>query len=492
SRLTSDSYHVHNMLSRMQRLGVRAPILLLGGIVMTLNLDPALASVLLCLMPVLGVIMWLVTKRSVPMYSAAQEAVDGFVRLVREDIAGIRVIKALSKMDYEEQRFDDWNRRVVERERAAGITMAVLNPSMNLLLNIGLVGVILAGALRVQVGVGEVGTILAFLTYFTIILNAMLSISRMFTLFSKGQASAERISLVLESEDERQIEERFLQAYKNAETEDRENESGTGREEENGPPFVAFRDVTFSYNPGKPVLRHISFALKKGESLGIIGETGSGKTTIASLLLGLYPADSGQILAGGQDIREQTFGGLREKIGIVFQSDTIFEDTIYENVRLGRELTKKQVERAIHTAQADEFIQEKEGKNQEQLNIRGANLSGGQKQRILIARALAGEPDILILDDSSSALDYQTDMQLRRAIRQEYPAVTGIFIAQRISSISHADHIMMLENGQVLGYGTHEELLENCAPYRELYQMQTGDMESRKTGKDGDYDETIC
>lgn len=475
SRLTSDSYNVHNMLSRIQRLGVRAPILLLGGIIMTLNLDVALASVLLCLMPVLGVIMWQVTARSVPMYTRTQEAVDGFVRLVREDIAGIRVIKALSKTEYEKERFDVWNRQVVERERRAGMTTAVLNPSMNLILNLGLVLVILAGAYRVQAGTSEVGTILAFLTYFTIILNAMLSISKMFTILSKGQASADRISQVLESEDERQLELQ-IRNWMEEQTEASEKSlPQTKRHQTEEAPFVAFRDVSFSYHPGKPVLQHISFSLKQGETLGIIGETGSGKTTIAALLTGLYQADSGQILVGGKDIRKQKFGELREQIGIVFQNDTLFEDTIYENVRLGRELEESQVMKAIRAAQADEFVREKSGQSQEQLNIRGANLSGGQKQRILIARALAGEPKVLILDDSSSALDYRTDMELRKAIRQEYSSVTGILIAQRISSIRHADHILVLEDGRMLGYGTHEELMESCRPYQELYRMQTGE-----------------
>ena len=175
-------------------------------------------------------------------------------------------------------------------------------------------------------------------------------------------------------------------------------------------------------------------------------------------------------------MRHQTFGQLREQIGVVFQSDTLFEDTIYENVRLGRNLTRRQVEKAIRAAQAEEFVKEKTGQSQEKLNIRGANLSGGQKQRILIARALAGEPKVLILDDSSSALDYATDLKLRRAIKEEYGNVTGIYIAQRISSISHADHILVLENGNVLGYGSHEELLNSCEPYRELYAMQTGNL----------------
>ena len=486
SRLTTDTYNVHNMISRMQRMGVRSPILLLGGIAMTLSLDWVMASILLATMPLLGVIIWQLTKRSLPLYTKTQEAVDGFVRLVREDIAGIRVIKALSKADYERKRFDYWNRLVVERERKAGILTATLNPSMNLILNLGLILVVVVGAVRVQNGTGDVGKILAFLTYFTIILNAMLSISKMFVIFSKGTASADRIAQILETEDEQQMDQNF-QAH--GKSEEREAPDGNTKEQEDpakpeptvdwsrkDDAFVAFQDVTFSYYPGKPVLKHISFSLKKGESLGIIGETGAGKTAVAALLLGLYQPDSGRILVGGKDAKNQTFGELRRQIGIVFQNDTLFEDTIYENVRLGRNLTEEQVNRAIRASQAEDFVLEKSGQSREMLNIRGANLSGGQKQRILIARALAGEPDVLILDDSSSALDYGTDLRLRQAIRKEYGQVTGIYIAQRISSISHCDHVLVLEDGDMLGYGTHESLLENCGPYRDLYQMQTGNL----------------
>lgn len=460
SRLTSDSYNVHNMLSRIQRLGVRAPILLLGGLVMTLSLDFALASVLLCLMPVLGVIIWYVTIKGMPEYTRTQEALDGFVRLVREDIAGIRVIKALSKTDYEEKRFDYWNHQLVERERKAGMIMAVLNPAMNLILNLGLVLVILLGAYRVQMRTSQVGTILAFLTYFTIILTAMLSISKVFTIYSKGQASAERIVQILQSEDERQLEKRRLMC------------SGDEKPEDGS--FVSFWNVSFSYNPGKPVLKDISFSLKKGETLGIIGETGAGKSTIVSLLSGFYAPDAGQILLGGKNIINQSFGELRKKIGVVFQNDTLFEDTVYENINLGRRLSKEQIEKAIRAAQAEDFIGEKGGESQAFLNIKGANVSGGQKQRILIARALAAEPEILILDDSSSALDYQTDRNLRKAIGEEYGSVTCILIAQRVSSVRHADHILVLEEGKMLGYGTHEELMETCGSYQELYRMQTG------------------
>ncbi|MEY8356528.1 ABC transporter ATP-binding protein [Lachnospiraceae bacterium 54-53] len=456
SRLTSDTYNVHQMLTRVQRLGVRAPILLVGGIVMTLLLDPVLACVLLAALPLLAVVVVAVSKKSIPMFLELQESVDGFVRLVREDIAGIRVIKALSKEDCERQRFDDVNREVVDRERRAVVTTAVTNPAMNLFLNIGLVFVVLAGAYRVNRGLAEVGTILAFLTYFTIILNALMSISRMFIIISKAAASAERINQVLDGEDE----SAFFSACPR---EKREEEAS----------YLEFDKISFSYNKSGCSLKDVSFRLKKGETLGIIGATGSGKSTIVNLLMRFYDADRGSIRIEGQDIRTMGLRDLRKRFGAVFQNDVIFEDTILENIQMGRRLSRKEAKEAAGCARALAFIEEKGGLD-EKLDIKGANLSGGQKQRILIARALAGHPDILILDDSSSALDYKTDADLRRELREHFAETTCIVIAQRISSVMSADHILVLDEGSVIGYGSHEELMRDCEIYREIGESQMG------------------
>lgn len=470
SRLTSDTYNVHQMLGRIQRLGVRAPILLIGGIVMTMLLDPVLACVLLAALPLLAAVVYVVSKKGIPMFAALQESVDRFVRLIREDIAGIRVIKALSKEDYERKRFDQVNLEVVERERKATVTTAITNPSMNLLLNLGLVAVILVGAYRVNRGVTEVGRILAFMTYFTIILNALLSISRMFIIISKAAASASRIVQVLEGEDERMVTADRSDKRKDSGTDDLDE---TDRQEEDEISHVAFHRVSFSYNKVRNNLEQISFSLKRGETLGIIGATGSGKTTIVNLLMRLYDVDEGSITIDGKDIREMDYHELRGKLGVVFQNDMIFEDSILENVKVGRTLGESQVEEALLYARAKEFVEEKGGM-EDRLDIRGANLSGGQKQRILIARALAAHPEILILDDSSSALDYKTDAALRRELREHFSGTTCIVIAQRISSVMGADHILVLEDGQEIGYGTHEELMEHCQVYREISDSQMG------------------
>jgi ATP-binding cassette subfamily B protein len=453
SRLTTDTYNVQQMIGRVQRLGVRAPILVIGGILVTLTLDPVLTLVLISVMPFITFITYYFSKKSIPMYTALQRSTDRFVRLIREDASGIRVIKALSKTDYENEKYDALNKEVADKEKTAGFTMAIVNPSMNFFLNIGLVLVVLAGAYRVNRGLTEVGKILAFLTYFTIILNAMMNISKMFVIISKAIASADRIVEVIDTPEDMLISE-CTRLYDDS--------------------YIRFDNVTFSYNNIKPNLENINFTLRKGETLGIIGATGSGKSTIAQLLMRYYDVNEGSIYIEGKNIKSLPIKTLRNKFGVVFQNDTIFEDTISENVRLGRDLTDNDIKAAIKSARAKEFVEEEGRGYDNHINIRGANLSGGQKQRILIARALAGKPDILILDDSSSALDYKTDAALRGELSRAYKDTTKIIIAQRVSSILHADLILVLDEGRIIGSGTHDTLMKTCDIYRQISNSQIG------------------
>ena len=465
SRMTTDTYNLHQMIGRVQRLGVRAPILLIGGICVTFTLDPAMACVLVAVLPLLGMITVYVSRKSIPMYIVLQEASDRFVRMVREDIAGIRVIKALSKTDYETEKFRAINKEVVERERKNGMVMAIIDPAMNILLNLGLVCVIFVGALRVNGGNCEVGKILAFTTYFTIILNAMLSISKMFTILSKAIASGNRIWQVLETKEDMQVLEMK-----------EDQQTSKAKEDIQTPEEIVFEHVSFSYLKQKDAdIRDLSFRIKRGETLGIIGEIGSGKSTIINLMMRMYDADQGRILISGRDVRTYKPEELKSRFGVVFQNDTIFEDTIAGNVTLGRELDETQVQEALLYARAREFVEDRTDREEEALNIKGANLSGGQKQRVLIARALAAKPRILILDDSSSALDYKTDAALRKGIREHFAGTTLVIVAQRISSILNADHILVMEDGKAIGYGTHEELLRSCAVYREIGKSQMGE-----------------
>ena len=468
SRMTSDTYDIQQTVARIQRLGVRAPILLIGGIFVTFTLDWAMALVLVALLPLLAALSVFVSQKGIPIYAKLQEKTDQMVRAVREDIAGIRVIKALSKTEYEREKFRQVNAAVIEREKKAGMVMAVMNPSLNIFLNLGLVCVILVGAFRVNAGVSEVGKILAFTTYFTLILNAMMSISKMFSMISKSIASGGRIWRVLDAGEDMEVlpEEGVSQAQ-------------VGQDKAEASARIVFDHVTFSYYKGQmPSVKDLSFTVRKGETLGIIGEIGSGKSTVLNLLMRMYDTDQGRILVDGRDVRTYSPKELKEKFGVVFQNDMIFEDTIAENVALGRSLTQEQIQEALRYAQASEFVSQRSQEEDNALNIRGANLSGGQKQRVLIARALAMRPEILILDDSSSALDYKTDALLRKGIREHYKDTTLVIVAQRISSIRHAEHILVLEDGNVIGYGNHEELMKSCETYREISHSQMGETEA--------------
>lgn len=468
ARLTTDTYNVHQVIGRMQRLGVRAPILLIGGIIVTLTLDPVLACVLIITLPFLALIMIKVSQKSIPMYTKLQQSIDRFVRIVREDISGIRVIKALSKEDYERERFKNINEEVVGQEQKAGVLMAVIDPSVSIIMNLALVGVLIAGAYRVNSGLSEVGKILAFMTYFTIILNAMISISKMFVILSKSIASANRIDAILELKNDMEVTE-VLEAYNNG------RQSGADKllKEKY---HVVFENVSFAYHnqDEEDDLKDISFELKQGETLGILGGTGAGKSTIVSLFLRFYDVKKGRILINGRDIKSIPLQELRSKFGVAFQNDMIFEDTILENVKLGRHLSEEQVQEALLYARAKEFVDQKQNNVEEALDIKGANLSGGQKQRILIARALAAHPEILILDDSSSALDYKTDAMLRQELTQHFKETTKIIVAQRVSSVMQADHIIVLEEGRMIGYGRHEQLMAECESYRQISASQMG------------------
>ncbi len=459
SRLTSDTYNVHQFTGMMQRMGVRAPILLVGGLVITLILDPVLMLVLVATLPFLGASVFYIAKKTVPLYRKQQSATDDMVGTVRENIQGIRVIKALSKTDYERRRFDGVNRELMKREETAGLVVSATNPLMNFFLYVGLTVVIVIGAFRVNAGLSKVGTILSFMNYFTYILNAMLSVTRMFTTYSRCSASMGRIEEVLSAEAELPV----LQAP-----------DGDVRPAAEGAPHIRFDNVTFSYNGKKNNLQNISFELRRGQTLGVIGATGSGKTTLISLLLRFYDPNSGKIEIDGRDIRYVPRDELYEKFGVALQSDFLFSDTIRENVRFGRDITDEEIDKATVYAQASEFISEKEGGADFELAIKGANLSGGQKQRLLISRALAGTPEIVILDDSSSALDYKTDANLRAAIAEGFGSVTKIIVAQRISSIMSADLILVMDGGSVIASGTDAELRESCDIYREIAESQMG------------------
>ena len=468
SRMTSDSYNVQSAVQQLQSMCVRAPMLLLGGMVMTLAMDLPLAMILVVMLPVLLTVVFFVSAKGIPMYNTVQKRLDSVVRIMRENITGIRVVKALSKADYEKRRFAAANREMTNCDIKASTVMAIPGPLMQLCLNVGLTLVVVAGAWRVNEGLTRPGVILAFLTYFNMITMGVMGLSRSFMTLSKASASAGRIAEVLAAPDE----QRVLRPGEALQP------SGAG--------FLRFENVDFSYGKTgagfaggerEKALDHISFSLNRGESLGIIGPTGCGKTTIINLLMRFYDADAGGVFVDGRDVRSYDKDELHRKFGVAFQNDMVFQDTLGENIRFGRDLDEAALRRAAKDAMAAEYIDSLEDGLDHPAAIKGANLSGGQKQRLLVARALAGNPEILVLDDSSSALDYRTDAAMRRAIARSHGDSTVILIAQRVSSVMGMDHILVMDNGRCIGYGSHGELLENCPPYREIYETQMGAME---------------
>ena len=454
SRITSDTYNVQNFIGMMQRMGIRAPILLLGGSAITLIMDSKLALVMIATLPLIFIVVYGISRMGVPLYTGVQHSVDGMVRVVREDAQGIRVIKALSKVDYENGRYDRANLSLKESESRAAIIMGVVNPVMTFLMNGGIVAVVAVSAFFVAKGTSSAATVIAFMQYFTLISMAMMSLSRMFVMYTKCAASARRISEVMECESE-------LSHF---------DDDGMG----DSSYHISFENVNFSYLGKKDNLKNVSFKVKRGDRLGIIGATGSGKSTLLRLLMRFYDADTGAVRINGKDVRSYTREKLTSMFGVVFQNDFLYADTIEENIRFGRELSSEEIYEAARLSQAHDFISSFADGYSHEVSAGGTNLSGGQRQRVLISRAVATRPEILILDDSSSALDYKTDANLRRALSEALSDSTVITVAQRVSSVKSCDLILVIEDGEIIGAGTHEQLMESCEEYKEISDSQMG------------------
>lgn len=455
SRMTSDSYNVQSFIGMIQRIGVRAPIMLTGGLLVAGIMEIRLSVVLLCMIPVMMFVTVFVSSKGIPVFRNVQAKLDDVVRVLRENITGVRIIRALSKSEYEKRRFFNANKNLTDADIRAGMMMALPNPLMNLLLNIGFTLIVVIGAYRVNAGDMKPGVILAFLTYFNMILQAVMGINRIFIQYSKAGASADRIALVLEVPDN-----------------DRQTDNGCESGDYDEDTVIEFDNVSFCYdNNSSESLKNISFKVKKGESLGIIGSTGCGKTTLLNLLLAFYDVSVGTIRLHGKDIRNMPLHEIRKKFGIVFQNDTIFNDTIYENINFGRGISKDKAKEAAETAMIGSFDMDYP------VAIKGMNLSGGQRQRLLIARALAGDSEIIVFDDSSSALDYKTDAVIRNNIKKKYRDSIRITVAQRVSSVKDMTNILVLEEGEMIGFGTHESLLKECEVYKDIYMSQMGAFE---------------
>ena len=473
SRMTSDTYNVQSFIQSIQTLGIRAPIMLIGGIAVTLMMDTGLALILCIMAPVMIALVVFISFKGIPLYDLVQQGMDDIVRIMRENITGIRVVKALSKEPYETRRFGKANDTTSKRDIRAGVTMALPGPVVTLFLNIGLTLIVYIGARRVNSGATEPGVILAFLTYFNMILMGVMGLNRVFMMLSKANASAARIAALAEMPEDLAV---------------LPEEAGAKTEREG---YIIFDHVSFSYageadsaprnaaafagSVRQQCLKDIDFSIPRGGSLGIIGATGSGKTTIINLLMRFYDPGEGHVFVDGKDVRTWRRDELRRRFGTVFQNDTVFAASIRENVVFGRDVDENGLQAALQDAGAAEFVRRYDDGADHEAAIHGGNFSGGQKQRLLIARALAADPEILVLDDASSALDYRTDAEVRRAIRNRHADTTLIVIAQRISSIMNMDEIIVLDEGRMIGRGTHEELLRSCPVYRDIQQTQMGE-----------------
>ena len=457
SRLTSDSYNVLSFMQSSQTLGVRAPILLLGGFIVTFSMDRGLASILAIMAPLIIAIVVFISRKGIPLYSTVQKKLDDVVRIMRENISGIRVVKALGKENVESVRFEKADKEMEKSEIKAGFTMALPMTIVKLFMNIGLVLVVLIGAVRVSKGTMKPGVILAFLSYFQMIMMGVLTLNRFFLMMSKANASAERIKDTISS----------VSTLVKVDSEEDVEIRGKG--------YVVFDDVSFSYEGTTRAISNVSFALNRGKTLGIIGGTGSGKSTIINLMMRFYDPNSGRIYIDGKDIRSYELPELRKHFGVVFQNDFIFHDTISSNIKIGRDISDDSMKKAAENAMASEFIGSYEDGYQHQAAIHGSSFSGGQRQRLLIARALSGSSPIIVLDDSSSALDYHTDSLVRRNILTSHKESSLVIVAERVSAVMNCDEILFLHGGEVIGRGKHDHLMETCPEYREIYETQMGE-----------------
>lgn len=458
TRLTSDVVAVQRIMMMMMRIMVRSPLQIIGSLIMTFIISPRLFLILLVIVPLLIIAMVLILRHGYPLYRIVQERLDQVNTVMQENLSGIRVVKAFVRDDFEIKRFAAANDNYMETTIKVSRTMAIMSPVTMILLNVGVVGVLWFGNIEVIAGRIQVGKVMAFINYLLQLLNSLMMFANLMMMYSKAQASAERIGEVFEAK---------------ADVIDRENAQVI--EQLDGP--LKFDKVSFSYGDHaiEPVLSDISFVANPGEKIAVIGSTGSGKSTLVNLIPRLYDVSSGHITVGGIDIRAIERQSLRANIGMVLQQALLFSGSIEENIRYGKDgASVRAVEKAAMTAGASEFIDGfKEGYATE-LGQKGVNLSGGQKQRLSIARALIRQPHILILDDSTSAVDVSTEARIQDALGERTKESIVVMVAQRISSVLDADKILVLEEGRMVGSGSHKDLISSNRAYREIYQSQLG------------------
>lgn len=460
TRTTNDINQMQQVTMIILRMMINAPIICIGGIIMAISKDADLSLILVVILPILVGVIALVGMRAFPLFKAMQVKLDKLNLVVREYLTGIRVIRAFNRDDHEKKRFVEANQDLTDNAIKINKLMAMMMPVMMLLFNFTSIAIIWFGGIRIDQGHMQVGDLMAFIQYVTQIMFSLIMVSMMFVMIPRASASAVRINEVLELVPD-------ITDPQQPKTAD----SKRGH--------VEFDNVTFSY-PGaeQPALSNISFAARPGEVTAIIGGTGSGKSTLISLIPRFYDLDQGQILVNGVDIREMSQENLRAKIGFVPQKAVLFTGTIAENIRYGKEdATAEDVLHAAEIAQATEFISGMQDEFESVIAQGGTNVSGGQKQRLSIARALVRKPEIYIFDDSFSALDFKTDAKLRAALKKETSDATVLIVAQRVATVMDADRIIVLDEGRIVGIGTHKELLNTCEVYHEIVSSQLSEEE---------------
>ena len=454
TRLTNDINQVQQAVAMFIRLVVRAPFIVIGSAIMAMSIDLKLSVIFVIIIPLVVLVLYLIMSRSIKYYKVIQKKLDRISLVTREGLSGVRVIRAFSRQDTEQKRFDEANDDYLDISLRVGRLSALLNPLTYVILNLAIAAIVWYGGVGVDTGRLTQGEVIAFVNYMTQISLALVVVANLVVLFTKAAASSARINEVLDIEP----------SIKNGTEKD-----GAGSEN-----AVEFSHVYFSYNnSGEYALEDIDLTAKKGETIGVIGGTGSGKSTLASLIPRFYDISKGELKINGTNAADYDTTALRQKVGVVPQKAVLFSGTIAENMRWGkRDSTDEEIWKALEIAQAKEFVEKMPDGLDTHIAQGGKNLSGGQKQRLTIARALVSQPDILILDDSASALDFATDAALRKAIAQNTTGMTTFIISQRANSIMQADKIIVLDDGRQAGLGTHRELLESCGVYREICYSQ--------------------
>lgn len=460
NRITNDTNSVQTGVNMFIRLAFRAPFLVAGAIVASMLIDLKLSIAFLIITPIISLIIYAVMSRTIPLYKKTQQKLDRTATLTRENLEGTRVIRAFSRQNDEIRNFNQACNDLSDNAILAGKISSILNPVTFMIMNLGIVAIIYFGGIRVDGGSITQGELTAFINYMTQILLALVVLANLIVTFTKAIASANRISDVFECQNE--IVSGSLESV-----------------DEKAENSIEFENVSFRYNgAGDNSLENITFRIRSGGMLGIIGGTGSGKSTLSALIPRFYDADSGNIKIFGKDIKEYNTDFLRSIIGNVPQKAVLFTGTVRENMQLADEnASDEEIIKALKIAQAWEFVEKLPGKLDTVISQGGKNLSGGQKQRIAIARAFIGSPKIVILDDSTSALDYATDLAFRKAVKENLKDTTIIMISQRATSLKDADNIIVMDDGKSVGTGTHKNLLENCEVYREIYNSQLSSKE---------------